>query len=135
MTLKRFKNELILLIALFFVFFAYAYKHSAKSYVNNEKQNIQKSIEEISKVSALKKLWGDKKIGKKLNRFKTIVSKEKLKSFEKRSRKMSATYQNLTVKELNTISKNLFKTPIKIIKLSITKTGKERYRMEFKCKW
>ena len=135
MNIKRFKNELIILMALLFVIFAFGYKHKSKEYLNNEKEIIAKNIIEISTVSELKKLWGDKKIGKKLNILKTIVSKDKIKSFDKRSKKITANYQNLNVKELNKITKQLFKIPIQITKLSIKESGKERYTMEFKCKW
>jgi hypothetical protein len=135
MTLKRFKNELIILLSLVFVLFAFGYKQQSKTYLNHEKETLTKNIVEIGTVGELKKLWGDKKIGKKLNFFKTIVAKDKVKSFEKRSRKMTASYQNLTVKELNTITKKLFKTPVQITKLSIQESGKEQYTMEFKCKW
>ncbi len=134
-SLKRFQGELILLFSLIFVLFAYGYKYQSKAYVQSEKQSIEKRITQISEVSELKRLWGDKKIGKKLNNFKTIIPKEKVKSFEKRSHKMSASYQGLSVKELNKVVKQLFKMPVQITTLSIEADGKERYNMELKCKW
>jgi len=133
--LKRFKSELILLLALGAMVVAYGYKYRAHMEVTQEKQRIQQEIKEISEVSELKQLWGNKKIGKELNGFKTIVSKEKVKSFEKRSRKMRAVYRDVSVKELNKIVKKLFKTPVQITNLSIEKQGKERYNMELTCKW
>ncbi len=135
MTIKRFKNELIILLSLILMLWALLYKHQAKTDLQTEKESISKSIVEISRVSELKKLWGDKKIGKKLDQFKSIVKREKIKSIEKRAKRLTASYQNLDVRELNKITKILLKTPVQITKLSIEESGKERYTMEFKCKW
>ena len=135
MTLKRFKNELVILMALLFVGFAFFYKISAEKSVAIEKKEITDSVSEISKVAELKSFWNPKKVKKEALNFKTIVAKEKVKRFEKRSTKIVAIYQNLSVKELNTISKKLLSTHFQITKLSIQESSKDRFNMEFTCKW
>ena len=60
MMLKRFRNELVILIATIFVITALFYKFSAKSFVESKRVDIQSSISEISRVSELKKLWVNK---------------------------------------------------------------------------
>ncbi|HHH19460.1 MAG TPA: hypothetical protein ENK86_02945 [Campylobacterales bacterium] len=135
MLLKRFRNELFVLLALLFALFAFGYKLSAQSDAETQKQALEKEINEIAQVAELKKLWGNNTISKETDRFKTIVNQEKIKSFEKRSKKIVASYENLSVKELNSITKQLFKTPVQINQLSITESGKEKYTMEFTCKW
>jgi hypothetical protein len=135
LTLKRFKNELIIFMALLFVAFSLFYKFSAQERVALEKKEMEASIVEISKVSELKSFWNSKKIKKEANKFKTIVAKNKVKRFEKRSRKLVAIYKDLSVKELNTISKKLLITHFEITKLDISQSGKDRFNMEFTCKW
>ncbi len=135
MTIKRFKNELIILIALIFTLFAFGYKLSAKGYVQEEQTDIQKSIMDVSKVAELKKLWGNKNIANMVDTFKTIVNETKIKSFEKRSKKVVAKYQDLSVKELNKITNQLLKTPLQITSLEIKESSKEKFTMELTCKW
>ena len=135
MTLKRFKNELIILLASLFVLLSFGYKLSAKEHVAKEIIEIENSMTQIGKVSGLKQLWGDKGITKEAEKFKTVVAKSKIKSFEKRSKKMVAKYENLNVKELNSVMNRLLNTPFQISKLMVREQAKEQYRMEFTCKW
>ena len=135
MILKRFRNELIILIAILFAIFAFFYKLSAQNFVKEKRDEIVTSISEISRVNELKKLWKNKTISKKANRLKTIVSKSKIKSFKKRANKVVISYQNLTIKELNIITKYIMNNPFQIIKLKISEFSKENYTMELTCKW
>ena len=135
MGLKRFKNELVILMALLFVGFAFFYKVSAEKSVAIKKKEITASVSEISKVIELKSFWSSKKVKKEAAKFKTIVAKEKVKRFENRSTKIVAIYQNLSVKELNKISKKLLSTHFQIIKLNIEESSRDRFNMEFTCKW
>jgi hypothetical protein len=135
MSLKRFQNELIIFLLLLFVGFSFFYKFSAEKSVASKKIEIQESVREISKVAELKIFWDKKKVKKEITKFKTMVSKAKVKRFEKRSGKLVAIYKNLSLKELNKISKKLVATHFKISKLNIQESGKDRYDMEFTCKW
>ena len=134
-SIKRFKNELIILFLLFFVGFSFFYKLSAQKSVALEKEKIEKSIGEISKVAELKTFWNSKKAKKDADKFKTVVAKNKVKRFEKRSGKLVASYQDISVKELNKISKKLLITHFRITKLNIQESSKDRFNMEFTCKW
>ncbi len=133
--LKRFQNELIIFLLLIFVGFSFFYKYSAQKSVASKKIEIQESINEINKVVELKTFWDKKKVKKEIIKFKTMVSKAKVKKFEKRSGKLAIIYQNLSVKELNKIAKKLVATHFKISKLNIQESGKNMYSMEFTCKW
>ena len=135
MGIKRFQNELIIFLLLLFVGFSFFYKSSAEKSVASKKIEIQESVSEINRVVELKTFWDKKKVKKEITKFKTMVSKEKVKKFEKRSGKLAVTYQNLSVKELNKIGKKLVATHFKISKLNIQESGKDRYSMEFTCKW
>ena len=133
--LKRFRNELIILIAIIFALSAFFYKLSAQKFVEDKKSEIVSSISEISRVNGLKKIWKSKSISKKSNRFKTIVAKNKVKSFKKHSQKVIVSYQNLNTKELNSITKYIMNNPFVIVKLKIDKVAKNSYSMELICKW
>jgi len=133
--LKRFRNELIILVAIIFALSTFFYKLSAQKFVEDKKSEIVSSISEISRVNELKKLWKSKSISKKANRLKTIVGKTKLKSFKKHSGKVVVSYKNLNIKELNAVTKYIMNNPFVIVKLKIDKVAKDSYSMELICKW
>jgi len=133
--LKRFRNELIILLAILFTLSAFFYKLSAEKLVEDKKSEIVSSISEISRVNELKKIWKSKTISKKANRFKTIVAQTKLKSFKKHSGKVVVSYKNLNIKELNAVTKYIMNNPFVIVKLKIDKVAKNSYSMELICKW
>jgi len=135
MILKRFKNEIIVFLAIVFVIFAYFYKISSKRFVTDKKIEITSSINEISQITELKKLWKNKSTSKKANRLKTIVPRNKVKFFKKSNQKVIATYQNLNAKELNLIIKQVMNNPFIIKKLKIEKKSKDNYSMELVCRW
>jgi ABC-type histidine transport system ATPase subunit len=135
MILKRFRNELIISVAVIFALSAFFYKLSSKQFVESKKDEIVSSIDEINRVNELKKLWKNRAISKKANMFKNIVPKEKIKLFKKSSTKIVVSYQNLNIKELNRVIKNIMNNPFVIVKLKIDEPTKESYTMELTCKW
>ena len=135
MILKRFRNELIILLALIFALSAFFYKISARDAVSNKKDNIEKTIAEISRVSELKKLWSSKQIAKDANGLKTIVAKNKVKLFKKTGEKVTVSYSGLDIKELNKITKKIMNRAFQITKLKITHNGSQSYSMELTCRW
>ncbi len=135
MMLKRFRNELVILIATIFVITALFYKFSAKSFVESKRVDIQSSISEISRVSELKKLWVNKQTAKDAKLLKTIVAKKKVKLFKKTGEKVTVTYVDLNIKELNMIIKKIMNRPFQISKLKVFESGKEEYKMELICRW
>jgi len=135
MTLQRYKNELIILIAFIFLLLAFTYKLSATTEVQNNRANIQKQIVEISTIIALKEQWSDKKLANKVKVLQSIVPTSKVASFRKKSKKLVAAYQNLTGKELNKVTNKLINIPVQITTLKINQSAKNQYTMEFTCKW
>ena len=133
--LKRFQNELIILLALIFTIYAFSYKISAKVFVSEKQSGIENRISEISRIVELKKLWSSKRISKDASGLKIIVSKNRVKSFKKTSEKVTVNYSGLNIKELNKITKKIMNRAFQITKLKIIKTGTESYSMELICKW
>ena len=135
MTLQRYKNELILLLAFLFLLATFVYKLTAVTYVKENQVKINKKIEEVHTIVNLKKQWGGKEIPKKIKILKTIVPSSKIKSFKKKSKKLSVIYNNLTATELNKITNKLINIAVQINNLKIIKNSKNNYRMECTCKW
>lgn len=135
MTLQRYKNELIILFTFLFVLFAFMYKFSASEYVNQNRVLMQEQVMEISKIKAFKEQWGDKQLANKVKVLKTIVPTSKVVSFRKKSKKLVASYNNLTGNELSKVTNKLINMPVQIVRLDITQNAKNQYTMEFTCKW
>ena len=135
MILQRYKNELIILTTLFFALFAFMYKLSANTYVSENRTVIQKQITQISEITALKEQWGGKKLANKVKVLKTIVPASKVASFKKKSKKLVASYKNLTGNELSKVTNKLINMPVQIVLLNINQSAKNQYTMEFTCKW
>ena len=135
MTLQRYRNEIILFFTALFALFAFYYKLSTIHYVDENKALIQKQISEIVEIESYKKQWKSKGIANKIKIFKTIVSHSKVKHFSKKSSKITVSYINLNTNELNKISNKLLNMPIQILKLTIKESSKNKFTMEFTCKW
>jgi hypothetical protein len=135
MTLQRYKNEIILFLTALFAIFAFYYKLSSENYVNENKAQIEKQISEIVEIESYKKQWKNKGIANKVKVFKTIVPSSKLKLFSKKSSKVTVSYINLSTNELNKISNKLLNMSIQIIQLQIKESSKNKFTMEFTCKW
>ena len=133
MNLKRYQNELIVLLALFLMFGAYLYKNgqisSQSKYANNTKQ----VINDFKEIVSLKKVWADKKTSKKVEKLKALIPEYKVK-WSNRSKKLTATYKGLTSAELNKLVTKILGLAVEIKKLEIQKIGSS-YDVEFKCKW
>lgn len=135
MTLQRYRNELILLVAILFAIFAFFYKLSSTTYVNENRNDIQKQITEINSIRTLKDQWGGKQMANKVKALKSVVSSSKVASFNKKSKKLVASYKNLTGNELSKVTNKLINLPVQIVLLNINQSAKDQYTMEFTCKW
>jgi len=135
MTLQRYKNELIILITFVFLLFAFFYKLSGTSDVQENRADIQKQISELSKITALKEQWGGKHLTGKIKILESVVPASKVISFRKKSKKLTASYHNLTGKELSKVTNKLINIPMQITTLKVNQSAKNQYTMEFTCKW
>jgi len=133
MNWKQYQNELIALGALLIMLFAYMYKHNQVTTQVEEAKTLQNSVEELKEVVALKKIWAEKKISKKVETLQTLVPEAKVK-WSKKSKKLTASYTNLSANELNKLTTKILNLPVVITLLDVTKTGLN-YKVELKCKW
>jgi len=128
---KRYKNELIVGIAILLLLIALIYKQGVVS--GQADTSAGTSLQELKEVIALKKVWGDKKTTKKIDKLKTIVSPSKVK-WSKKSKKLTASFLNLSNQELNRVIVKIMNLAVEIQKLEVKKLGTS-YQVEFKCKW
>jgi len=135
MTFQQYRNEIILLLALLFALFAFFYKLSANTYVQENKATIQQQISEITKISNYQKQWNGKGMSNKVKVLKSIVNASKVHSFRKKSKKLIASYVNITANELNQINNKLLNMPVQIVNLEIKEQAKNKFTMELTCKW
>jgi len=133
--LKRFKNEITVLLVTIFTLYALFYKMSISEAFYKKQQEIKESISQINRIVELKDFWKDKSLHKKAMKLKSIVSKNKVKLFKKRTKSLNVKYKNLNPNELNKIVKLVVKNPFIIEDLKIKREGKELYSMELTCKW
>jgi len=133
MSWQRYQNEIIVLLSLFLMLGAYMYKHSHAETQVKEAQNVQRSIDELKEVVTLKKIWGDKKLKKKLDAFHAIIPASKVK-WMKKKKKIEAKYTGLNAQEINKLTTKILNLPVQIIQLDVKKSG-TLYNVEFACKW
>jgi hypothetical protein len=119
MILQRYRNELILLLALLFALFGFLYKHSSTTYVETNRNEIQKQIAEISTITALKQQWGGVQMANKVKALQTVVPSSKVALFNKKSKKLIASYKNLTGNQLSSVTNELINLPVQIVLLNI----------------
>ncbi len=133
MNWRHYQNELIVLAAFFIMLVTYVYKYNQVASQAEDTKTVQHSIAELKEVLALKKVWADKKIGKKVEKLQVLIPLAKVK-WSRKSKKITATYTGLTSNELNKLISKILNLPIAITLLEVKKTG-SNYNVEFKCKW
>jgi hypothetical protein len=133
MQLKAYKNELIVGLAFLLLVIAFSYKQIQVSKQNSGSSASAVSLQELKDVIALKKVWGDKKITKKVEKLKTLVSPSKVK-WHRQGKKLTASFQGLSAQEFNRLIIKIMNLAVEIQKLEVRNTG-STYQVEFKCKW
>jgi len=129
--LKAYKNEIIVGLALLLLLIAFGYKQGKVS--GQTDTSASSELQELKEVIALKKVWGDKKTTKRVDKLKTMVAPSKVK-WSRTSKKLSASFSNLNNQELNRLIIRVMNLAVKIQKLEVKKSGAS-YHVELKCKW
>ncbi len=129
--LKAYKNEMIVGVAVLLLLISFIYKQGKVS--SRLDATTGTSVQELKEVIALKKVWGNKKTTKKVDKLKTLVPPSKLK-WSRKSKKLTASFNNLTHPELNRLVTKVMNLAVEIEKLEVKNMGGS-YHVEFKCKW
>ena len=133
MNVKRYINEWIVLAAFVLLVGAYFYKHHQVTQQTEQVAKTKHTLTQLKEVVALEKIWGDKKISKKVNVLQRSVAPSKVK-WSKKQNKVTASFSNLTANELNQLVTKILNIPVTISLLDVTKQA-ANYTMEFTCKW
>jgi hypothetical protein len=112
---------------------AFLYKNGQISSQTENAVNSRYALSELKEIIALKKVWGDKKTSKRVEKLKELVPKSKV-VWTKKGKKVTAVYEELSSKELNKLISKILSLAVVITQLDIKKTGSS-YRVELKCKW
>ena len=129
----RYRNELIVAVALLFAIGAYIFKASSHQKVYSEAKQASQEVSQFEETIGLKKLWGNKNIAKKIDALKGLLPESKV-SWQKRGKRITASFSELKPSEINLVVSKLMSLPVQITLLKIKKAGKH-YSMEMKCKW
>jgi len=133
MTLNHYKNELFVVLSCLIMCLAFFYKETRLSLQEEQLSSIKQEMKEVKKIVALKRVWADGHLSQKIDRLQSVVPASKVK-WQKRGKKITASYQDLTSKELNKVMTKLMNLPLQITSLNIVKKDKN-YTMECQCKW
>jgi len=129
--LKAYKNELIVGAAFIMLVVSFFYKQGQVSGQLDSAAGT--SVVELKEIISLKKVWGDKQTTKKVDKLKSLITPSK-QTWSKKSKKLTASFKNLSNQELNKLVTKCMNLPVQIQKLEVKKLG-ESYQLEFKCKW
>ena len=129
--LKAYKNEFIVGIAFLLLMIAFAYKQGKVS--GQIDSRTVTALQELKEVIVLKKIWGDKKTTKKVDKLNAMIVPSKVK-WRRKSKKLIASFVNLNNQELNRVIIKIMNLAVEIQRLEIKKLGTS-YHVEFKCKW
>jgi len=133
MRLKAYKNELIVGLSFLLLLITFTYKQIHSSGQNGAISSAGIALQELKEVISLKKIWGDKKIPKKIEKLRSIAAPSKTK-WHVESKKLSVSFQGLNTKEFDRLIVKIMNLPVEIQKLNIDSSG-SIYNVEFKCKW
>ena len=133
MSLKRYQNELVVLLAFLLMLGAFMYKNGQISSQAEDAATTKQAVSDFKEIVALKKIWADKKTSKKVEKLKDIIPASKVK-WSNKSKKVTASYKGLTAEELNKLVTKILDLPVEIKKLKIQNIASS-YDVEFKCKW
>jgi uncharacterized membrane protein YqhA len=134
MNYQHYKIEIILASSLLFMVMAYGYKSFSYATLKNSQEEIRITKAQIGEIIALKELWGDKKIGKKVKELQSLLSASKVSQFSIKSKKLTASFKEMGIDDLNRLTNKLTSLAVAIEKFHLSKET-NGYRLEIKCKW
>jgi len=133
MNLRVYRYELIVGLSFLLMLIAFFYKNAQVSSQAEQLFAMKQEIREFKEIIALKRVWGDKGLSKKIDKLQSVVPVSKV-TWNKKGKKLTAQYKNLTAKELNRLMTKMMSLSVQIIELDIARSG-ENYNVECKCKW
>jgi predicted component of type VI protein secretion system len=133
MNITQYKNEILLIVSILILTFAYLFKsHTIEELESNKANNIKSALE-IKEAISLKNIWEPKDIVQKIDKLKRLVSSNQL-EWRKSGKKLNIKFKNMETKEFNRVLNQILTTPIQIKEIKIEQNH-QKYTMELKCKY
>ncbi|MDM5272617.1 hypothetical protein PGH07_10585 [Sulfurovum sp. zt1-1] len=133
MNFRRYQNELIAGISLMIMLGAFLFKQGQISGEEERMKTLQSSVSEMKEVVALKEIWDNTNLNKKVKELQTSVPPAKVK-WQENNKKVIASYQGLSVDEFNNLMKKLLNLGVEIQLFDVKKQS-ALYDVELRCKW
>jgi Ca2+/Na+ antiporter len=135
MSLKRYQNEMMLVLAAVFLLVAFMYKQTQRAKMSEANQQMAKEITVFQETVNLKKIWADKKIPKKLEAVQKLVPGSKVK-WRKKGKKLTASFTDMLPSDINKVVTKILNIAVELESITIEQdqSGKH-YKMEIRCKW
>ena len=125
---------MIILASFVLMLASLAYKSREVNRLDSVKQEVDRSIDQIGEIVALKKQWGNEKLTKQVQQIKKSIAPDKIKTFSIKSKKLLASFKGLSDSEVNKIILKLENMAVQIVKIGV-KRKDGNYDLEIKCKW
>jgi len=129
----RYRNEIIVAAALLFALGALGYKYTHREKVYDENLQMRQTLQQLQEATALKSRWSEKKTAQKLASLRQRFPASKV-VWQKRGRKLNATFKELSAKEANMLITKLLNIAVQIVTLNVEKK-QNNYTVEVVCKW
>ncbi|GEM_PF-2106357 len=132
--MSRYRNEVMVGVALLALIFAYLFKNVSRSHFDETRALVKRSVEEIEEAKRLKSLWHVGNMRKRVEALGSAVAPSKLSAFKIQRRKVTMFVKDLKASELNRLVNKIASMPLRIEKLSIERKN-NGFTLECLCKW
>jgi len=134
--LHGYKNEIMIALAALELAGSMMFRASNQAQLESRSSSVESLAGKIEDISILQKLWKkNKSIPQGMKTIQNSLVASKVKKFKVDKKKAHIVLEELTAKELNSITgKSLASMAVQITELSIVRNDKS-YRLELKCKW
>ncbi len=132
--MDRFRNELILLVALLVMIAGIAYRYTLSSRLDATVRTSQQAAREVREIAILKQVWGTQGIQGKVAKLRELLPAARIKTFDQKKSELRAVFSGLNGAELNTIATALGESPLRIRTMSILRSG-QTYTVRCRCTW
>ena len=132
--MDRFRNELILLVAVLVLIAGIVYRYTRESQLDSVVLRNHQASQQIREIAILKQVWGTKGIRAKITKIREALPAARIKTFDLKKSELRAVFSGLSGAEINTVTTQIGESPLRIRSLSILRSGKT-YTVRCRCTW
>ncbi len=133
--MRRFSYIEIALVATFlFMLAGFLFSISKESTLQETKEDVLKTEQEIADTVAFKKAWEGKRLDSKVRNLKSLLPSRAVDEYQVGRKKAQIRLRDVDIKSINRFLVKLSSLPIQFMTLNIKNSG-DKYSMECRCKW